>query len=76
MFIVVRRLQGLLPSNPGDAVGAPSGIWSQPVLGVPSNQAPEKSDRTRPTRCPLVPLIVQWGIAGVDVAAVSTTAQT
>src|SRR5215469_10765433 len=36
--LIVRRLQGLLSSNPGDALRAPSGIWRQPVLRVPSSQ--------------------------------------
>jgi len=30
--IIVRRLQGLLSSKPGDALRAPSGIWPQPIL--------------------------------------------
>jgi hypothetical protein len=38
--LIVRRLQGLLSSNPGDALRAPSGIWLQPVLRVPSNGRP------------------------------------
>jgi hypothetical protein len=32
----VRRLRGLLSSNPGDALRAPSGIWRQPGLRAPS----------------------------------------
>jgi hypothetical protein len=36
--LIVRRLQGLLASNPGDALRAPSGIWRQPILRVPSIQ--------------------------------------
>jgi hypothetical protein len=35
--------------------GHPQESGLKPVLGVPSNQAPGKSDCTRPTRCPLVP---------------------
>ncbi|MGD0244306.1 MAG: MBL fold metallo-hydrolase [Streptosporangiaceae bacterium] len=34
--LIVRRLRGLLASNPGDALRAPSGIWHQPILRVPS----------------------------------------
>jgi hypothetical protein len=30
--LIVRRLQGLLSSKPGDALRAPSGIWPQPIL--------------------------------------------
>ena len=41
--LIVRRLQGLLSSKPGDALRAPSGTWPQPVLRVPS----KKSHRTR-----------------------------
>jgi hypothetical protein len=32
--LIVRRLQGLLASNPGDVLRAPSGIWRQPILRV------------------------------------------
>ena len=51
--LIVRRLQGLLSSNPGDALRAPSGSWPQPVLRVPSNRAPEKSDGQDLSWCPL-----------------------
>jgi hypothetical protein len=50
--LIVRRLQGLLSSNPGDALRAPSGIWPQPVLRVPSNRTPEKTDCRRPNSVP------------------------
>jgi hypothetical protein len=36
--LIVRRLQGLLSSKPGDALRAPSGIWHQPILRAPSIQ--------------------------------------
>jgi hypothetical protein len=35
--LIVRRLQGLLASNPGDALRAPSGTWRQPFLRAPSS---------------------------------------
>jgi hypothetical protein len=36
--LIVRRLLGLLSSNPGDALRAPSGTWRQPILSAPSIQ--------------------------------------